>query len=139
MSNRPVTLAVDIRQSSDGEGSVPNLACMFLQLCPADAHERDCDNRCNLPLQGLYADNCHTVTAGFYDAKKLVIVVDCDENKLVCRPMMLRISVDTVLLPEDIPSARLTVTGQTSGALVSCMGEMRDWMPRHASESFEKP
>ena len=134
-----MTLAVDIRQSSDGEGSVPNLACMFLQLCPADAHERDCDNRCNLPLQGLYADNCHTVTAGFYDAKKLVIVVDCDENKLVCRPMMLRISVDTVLLPEDIPSARLTVTGQTSGALVSCMGEMRDWMPRHASESFEKP
>jgi hypothetical protein len=74
-----------MRQSSDGEGSVPNLACMFLQLCPADAHERDCDTRCNLPLQGLDADNCHTVTAGFCDAKKLAIVVDCDENKLVCR------------------------------------------------------
>jgi hypothetical protein len=50
-----------------------------LQKC-----ENDCDTHCNLPLQGLDADNCHAVTAGFYDANKVVIVMECDDNMVVC-------------------------------------------------------
>jgi hypothetical protein len=55
-------------------------------LCPAEARERDCDcnTRCDLPLQGSGADNCHTATAGFYDANKVVFVVECDDSIVVC-------------------------------------------------------
>jgi hypothetical protein len=77
-------------------------------LCPAEARERDCDcnTRCDLPLQGSDADNCHTATAGFYDANKVVFVVECD---------------DSIVVTEDNPPARLTMTGQTNRAPVLCM------------------
>jgi hypothetical protein len=72
-----------------------------LQKC-----ENDCDTHCNLPLQGLDADNCHAVTAGFYDAKKVVIVMTTWWCACADRPKMMRIRVDTVLVTEDNPPAR---------------------------------
>jgi hypothetical protein len=93
-----------------------------LQKC-----ENHCDTDCNLPLQGLDADNCHTAAAGFYDAKKVVVIVDGDDSKVVCVCGQTEDDEDQggycpgVLATEDNPRARLTTTGQTYLAAVFCM------------------
>jgi hypothetical protein len=62
MRNSRKTLLLGVRNLDDVEGT----ETMFptWRPCPAEAHEH-CDTHCNLPLQGLDADDCYTATTGF--------------------------------------------------------------------------
>jgi hypothetical protein len=62
MRNDQKTSLLGMRNLDDMEGT--EIMFPTWRPCPAEAHEHR-DTHCNLPLQGLDADDCYTATTGF--------------------------------------------------------------------------